>query len=62
MHYAKYSGKKIVAEEDEQMHMLWYYEFEMALLLEKFGFKDIKCITRLLNESGYMTFIATIAK
>ncbi len=62
IHYTKYSNNKIVSEEDEQMNILWYYEFEMALLLEKFGFKDIKRVIRSLNGSDYITFIATVAK
>ncbi len=61
-HYTKYSNNKIIAEEDEQMNIMWYYEFEMALLLEKFGFKNIKRITRFLNGSDHITFIATAVK
>ena len=56
--YTKYLGEKVVAEEDEQMDILWYYPYEMELMLEKYGFKDIRIIKRFLNGSDHMTFVA----
>lgn len=56
--YTKYFNKKLVAEEFEEMDILWYYKFEMELILEKYGFKNIKHIDRFLNQSQHMTFIA----
>ncbi len=58
-HYTKYSKDKVIAQEDEQMDILWYYPFEMELMLEKQGFKNIKRINRVLNGSDHITFIAT---
>lgn len=59
IHYAKYENGQIIAEENEQMDVLWYYAFEMELLLEKYGYKHIKRVDRFLNNSEHMTFIAT---
>lgn len=56
--YVKYFNKKLIAEESEEMDILWYYSFEMELILEKYGFKNIKRIDRFLNQSQHMTFIA----
>lgn len=58
--YTKYSGEKVIAEENEQMDILWYYPYEMKLMLEKYGFKDIRKIKRFLNGGDHMTFIATV--
>lgn len=60
--YTKYLGEKVVAEEDEQMDILWYYPYEMELMLEKYGFKDIRKSKRFLNGGDHMTFIATVEK
>lgn len=56
--YSKFIQEKIVAEEDEQIMLCWYYRYEMELILEKYGFKNIRCETRSLNNTDYMTFIA----
>lgn len=56
--YTKYFNNKIVAQEDEDMDILWYYQYEMELMLEKHGFKEIKQINRFLNGSDHITFIA----
>lgn len=57
--YTKYAGDKMIAQEDEQMDILWYYRFEMELMLEKHGFNNIKRVNRFLNSSDHTTFIAT---
>jgi len=56
--YTKFIQEKIVAEEDEQITLCWYYRYEMELILEKCGFKNIRCEMRSLNHNDYMTFIA----
>lgn len=56
--YTKFTGDKMISQEDEQMDILWYHFFEMELMLEKHGFKNIKQINRFLNDSDHMTFIA----
>jgi SAM-dependent methyltransferase len=58
--YIKYRGNKMIAEELEQMDILWYYPFEIELLLEKYGFNNIKCINRFLNGGDHMTFVCEI--
>lgn len=58
--YTKYLDEKVVSQESEQMDILWYYPFEMTLMLEKHGFKNIKQVNRFLNGSDHMTFIAEI--
>ncbi len=60
--YTKYLSEKVIAKEEEQMDILWYYPYEMALMLEKHGFKHIRKIKRFLNGSDHMTFIATVEK
>lgn len=60
--YTKYSGEKAIAKEEEQMDILWYYPYEMELMLEKHGFKHIRKIKRFLNGSDHMTLIATVEK
>lgn len=60
-HYFKYSNAKVIAEEKEQMDILWYYQYEMELMLEKHGFTDIQTIHRFLNGSDHVTFIASNA-
>lgn len=61
-HYTKYSGGRIVHEEDEEMDILWYFPYEMELLLEKYGFKEIQRVNRFLNGSDHTTFVATVIK
>ncbi len=58
-HYTKFADKTLIKEEQEQMDILWYYPYEMELMLEKFGFTHIKPIKRFLNGGDHMTFIAT---
>ena len=60
--YTKYFEDKIVAVEDEQMDILWYYPFEMELMLEKYGFKEVRRVDRFLNGGEHMTFIAKFYK
>lgn len=60
--YTKYSGEKIISEENEQMDILWYYPYEMELMLEKFGFTHIRQVKRFLNGGDHMTFIAEKGK
>ena len=42
-----------------QGDMLWYYPFEMELMLEKYRFTDVRRINRFLTNSDHTTFIAT---
>lgn len=56
--YSELIHGKVVCQEEEQMHIAWYYRYETELILEKFGFKNIHCHTRFLNNSDHMTFIA----
>lgn len=56
--YKKMLHGKLLKEENEQIHVSWYYQFEMELILEKYGFKNIKHVERFLNGENHMTFIA----
>lgn len=47
-----------ISQEEERMYVCWYYRYEMELILEKFGFKNIRYNERYLNNSDHMTFIA----
>lgn len=55
--YAKYMNNEAVQEEQEQMYVAWYYQYEFELILEKFGFKNISYQQRFLNNEDHMTFI-----
>lgn len=55
--YTKTRDDQIIAEEPELLHINWYYHYEMELILEKYGFKNIKMHERILNNENYMTFI-----
>ena len=56
--YTKYAGDRMIAQEDEQIDILWYYPFEMELILEKYGFKNVRHVNRFINGGDHMTFIA----
>ena len=56
--YTKYSNGKVVAEENEEMDILWYYPYEMELMLERYGFTQVKRVNRFLNGGDHITFIA----
>ena len=60
IHYTKYFGAQAVAQEEEEMNLLWYSEEEMALLLKQHGFKKIYQTQRVLNGEQHTTFIATV--
>lgn len=56
--YIKKLNDNIISEEIEHMHICWYYRYEMELILEKYGFKNISMQERFLNNENHMTFIA----
>jgi len=59
--YTKWVKGKCVMEEKENMYLNWYYVFEIAFILEKYGFKNIARTDRLLNNENIMTFVAEVA-
>ncbi|WP_068469788.1 class I SAM-dependent methyltransferase [Candidatus Protochlamydia phocaeensis] len=40
--YEKWKGDQLLATEEEELFIRWYYRYEMELLLEKAGFSSIK--------------------
>lgn len=48
----------MVAKEDEEMYLCWYYRYEMELILEKYGFKNITCKEEFFRNENHMLFIA----
>lgn len=56
--YTKLVDGKVVTQEKEQMYICWYYHYEMELILEKYGYKNIIYQERFLNNENQMTFIA----
>lgn len=60
--YTKLVDGKVMAQEKEQMYICWYYRYEMELILEKFGYTNIRYQERFLNNENQMTFIAESAK
>ena len=56
--YTKYRGDEIIATEKEALDILWYYPYEMELILEKQGFHNISWSQRVINEHEHLTFVA----
>ena len=56
--YKKMVNGRVIAEESEQMHISWYYRYEMELILEKYGFKNIDYQEAYFNNEAHMIFIA----
>lgn len=56
--YIKLVDGEVISQETEQMYVCWYYRYEIELILEKFGFKNIIFKERYLNGENQMTFIA----
>ena len=56
--YEKIINDKVIAREDEQMHVCWYYHYEMELILEKYKFKNIQYLEKNFMNENHMIFIA----
>ncbi len=56
--YTKLIDGKIVAEENEQMYLSWYYHYEIELILEKAGFKNISLEEQFFNNENHLIYIA----
>lgn len=56
--YEKIVKNKVIAREEETMHLCWYFLHEFELILEKHGFKNIKRIEKKINQEILMTYIA----
>lgn len=60
--YIKIMNDKIVVEEKEEMVLCWYYHYEMELILEKYGFKNITYKEKFFRNENHMIFIAENTK
>ena len=58
--YTKLVDGQVVGQEQEQMHVCWYHRDEMKSILEKCGFKILRCEERFLNNQDQITFIAEL--
>lgn len=56
--YTKIINDKILAEENEKMYLCWYYRYEMELILEKYGFKNIAYKEEFFMNENHMIFTA----
>lgn len=56
--YKKMLLNNLISQENETINILWYYPFEIILMLERYGFSDIKRIDRFLNNHEQLTYIA----
>jgi SAM-dependent methyltransferase len=56
--YTKIVNNRIIAEEKEEMYLCWYYRYEMELILEKYGFKNITYKEEFFRNENHMIFIA----
>jgi SAM-dependent methyltransferase len=61
-HYEKMVDRRVIATADEKMDILWYYPYEIELMLEKHGFNKIKRMNRFLNGSNHITVIGQMAE
>ncbi len=57
--YEKVKDDKIIATEKETLHLVWYFEYEFELLLEKYGFHDIQKVHKIIGQERLVTYIAT---
>lgn len=58
--YTKWINGQCIAEEKEHMYINWYYVYEIELILEKYGFKNIEHQDRFLNNENIMTFVVEV--
>jgi len=56
--YQKRLDGDLTSEENEEMHLSWYYRYEMELILEKCGFKNIVYQEEFFRNETHMIFIA----
>lgn len=56
--YKKVMDDKVIAQENEEMHLCWYYRYEMELILEKQGFKNISYKEEKFAKETHMIFVA----
>ncbi len=59
--YKKIMDGQVIAEENEKMHLCWYYRYEMELILEKQGFKNISYREEQFAQETHMIFVAESA-
>tara|TARA_B100000989_G_C19521430_1_gene464373 strand:+ start:1855 stop:2604 length:750 start_codon:yes stop_codon:yes gene_type:complete len=57
--YTKLSDNKCIEQEEERLHICWYYPHEMNLILEKHRFHNIKYEQRNISSGEYVTFICS---
>lgn len=56
--YTKFIDKKETSSEEEVMDILWYFHNETLLILDKFGFNNVRFVKRFLNGGDHITYIA----
>jgi len=56
--YTRIINGRTVAEENEEMYLCWYYRYEMELILEKCGFKNIAYRDEFFSDEDHMIFVA----
>ncbi|MFI4937924.1 MAG: class I SAM-dependent methyltransferase, partial [Candidatus Berkiellales bacterium] len=56
--YEKSVDGKVIAREEEQMDLCWYFLYEFELVLEKHGFKNINRIKKIIDQEELIVYIA----
>lgn len=56
--YRKIIDDEVVETEEEEINVCWYFTYEFELLLEKFGFSNIKRKTKIVNDEEVVVYIA----
>lgn len=59
-YYEKVENGRVIATEEEKMPVLWYYHYEMLLLLQAVGFKDVKVYDTKIGKHPELTVYEAI--
>jgi SAM-dependent methyltransferase len=55
--YSKFTNNQMIATENEEMTLCWYYRYEMELILEKYGYKNIIFQEIYFRNEAHMIFM-----
>jgi len=56
--YEKKMNDKIIAIEEEKGHLCWYFLYEFELILEKYGFSNIKRLSKTIDNETLTVYVA----
>lgn len=56
--YEKIIDGKVTTKEEDSMHLCWYFLYEFELILEKYGFSNVKRLKKVINDEELIVYIA----